>query len=121
MGSSEVTVLGVGRACTHIRMQSFYVLAALLGVTACMDVGRSGVYDSPLATDYYVRQFGFMFGGGRSGLQGLKAMQESQNYYHTYHFPSYPRNYKEINTGKKMVELEPLMVDNHVTKPQMFH
>merc|ERR1712126_244169 len=55
MGSSEGTVLGVGRACTHIRMQSFYVLAALLGVTACMDVGRSGVYDSPLANDYYVK------------------------------------------------------------------
>jgi hypothetical protein len=34
-----------------------------------------GVYDSPAATDFYVRQFGFMFGGGRSGVLGLKAMQ----------------------------------------------
>ena len=34
-----------------------------------------GVYDSPFATDYFVRQYGFMFGGGRSGLMGLKAMQ----------------------------------------------
>ena len=34
-----------------------------------------GVYDSPMATDYYVRQFGFMFGGGRSGVFGLKALQ----------------------------------------------
>ena len=38
-----------------------------------------GVYDSPAATDFYVRQFGFMFGGGAgergSGVLGLKAMQ----------------------------------------------
>merc|ERR1712126_252244 len=79
------------RAHTAGRMQSFYVLAALLGVTACMDVGRSGVYDSPLANDYYVRRFGFMFGGGRSGLQGLQAMQNRVDSYHHYIQPSYYR------------------------------
>merc|ERR1711955_169034 len=77
------------RAQTLGRMQSFYVLAALLGVTACIDVGRSGVYDSPLANDYYVRRFGFMFGGGRSGLQGLQAMQNRVDSYHRYIQPSY--------------------------------
>merc|ERR1712126_412072 len=79
------------RAPTLGRMQSFYVLAALLGVAACMDVGRSGVYDSPLANDYYVRRFGFMFGGGRSGLQGLQAMQNRVDSYHRYIQPSYYR------------------------------
>ena len=39
-----------------------------------MDYGSSGVYDSPMATDYYVKRFGFMFGGGRSGMYGIKAM-----------------------------------------------
>merc|ERR1712099_134713 len=32
-------------------------------------------YDSPMAQDYYVKRFGFMFGGGRSGMYGLKALQ----------------------------------------------
>jgi len=91
-----------------------------LSVSA-MDIGTGGVYDSPFATDYYVKQFGFMFGGGRSGLFGLKAIQESQDRYHSYHLPSYPRNYKEISVGKKMVELSPLMVESKVAKPQMFH
>ena len=40
-----------------------------------MDVGKGGVYDSPMAQDYYVKRFGFMFGGGRSGMYGLKALQ----------------------------------------------
>merc|ERR1719500_1942071 len=34
---------------------------------AVPDVGKGGVYDSPMAQDYYVKRFGFMFGGGRSG------------------------------------------------------
>lgn len=28
-----------------------------------------------LATDYWVKRFGFMWGGGSSGMSGLKAMQ----------------------------------------------
>merc|ERR1712212_84431 len=45
------------------------------GVVSGMDVGKGGVYDSPMAQDYYVKRFGFMFGGGRSGMYGLKALQ----------------------------------------------
>ena len=37
--------------------------------------GRAGVWDSPLATDQYVQQFGFLFGGGRSGVRGIQALQ----------------------------------------------
>ena len=40
-----------------------------------MDSGEEGVYDSPMALDLYAKRFGFMFGGGRSGIKGLKAMQ----------------------------------------------
>ena len=50
------------------------VLVCLLTSNA-MDYGRSGVYDSPLANDYYVKRFGFMFGGGRSGKLGMEALQ----------------------------------------------
>jgi len=42
-----------------------------------MDYGRSGVYDSPMATDYYVQRFGFLFGGGRSGSAGMAALQRT--------------------------------------------
>ena len=37
--------------------------------------GRAGVWDSPLATDRYVQKYGFLFGGGRSGVLGLRALQ----------------------------------------------
>merc|ERR1712060_867757 len=45
------------------------------GLVSGMDVGKGGGYDSPMAQDYYVKRFGFMFGGGRSGMYGLKALQ----------------------------------------------
>ena len=32
-----------------------------------------------LATDYWVKRFGFMWGGGNSGMSGLKALQVSHN------------------------------------------
>jgi len=51
------------------------VVVMLAGLVSGMDVGKGGVYDSPMAQDYYVKRFGFMFGGGRSGMYGLKALQ----------------------------------------------
>jgi len=91
---------------------------------APMDLGAGGVYDSPMSTDYYVKQFGFLFGGGRSGLSGIKAMQESQDKYHRSNLPSFPRRaYKEVHNDKKMIELAPLMVESKIAavKPTMFH
>ena len=46
-------------------------------MTMSMELGKGGVYDSPLATDRFVREFGFLFGGGRSGVKGLEAFQVS--------------------------------------------
>ena len=43
-----------------------------------MEIGSGGVWDSPMATDYWVKRFGFMWGGGSSGMSGLKAMQVKQ-------------------------------------------
>merc|ERR1711962_1691019 len=51
------------------------VIVVMAGLVSGMDVGKGGVYDSPMAQDYYVKRFGFMFGGGRSGMHGLKALQ----------------------------------------------
>merc|ERR1712203_269529 len=51
------------------------VVVTLAGLVSGMDVGKGGVYDSPMAQDYYVKRFGFMFVGGRSGMYGLKALQ----------------------------------------------
>ena len=46
-------------------------------VSAClgMEVGAGGVWDSPMATDYWVKRFGFLWGGGSSGVSGLRAIQ----------------------------------------------
>lgn len=51
------------------------MLLSCLAYSSSLDLGTSGVFDSPLATDQYVRQFGYLFGGGRSGVQGLQALQ----------------------------------------------
>ena len=53
------------------------VLVTQVLVVMAMELGKSGVYDSPLATDELVREFGFLFGGGRSGVQGIQALQVS--------------------------------------------
>jgi len=50
---------------------------SLLALSTSMDPGRSGVWDSPSTQDYWIKRFGFMFGGGRSGVKGMKALQES--------------------------------------------
>merc|ERR1711874_357074 len=56
-------------------LSSVVVVVVMAGLVSGMDVGKGGVYDSPMAQDYYVKRFGFMFGGGRSGMYGLKALQ----------------------------------------------
>eukprot|EP00092_Neocalanus_flemingeri_P106038 GFUD01135998.1.p1 GENE.GFUD01135998.1~~GFUD01135998.1.p1 ORF type:complete len:145 (+),score=47.67 GFUD01135998.1:164-598(+) len=48
---------------------------SMASLVMSMDYGGSGVYDSPMATDYYVKRFGFMFGGGRSGMYGIQAFK----------------------------------------------
>ena len=57
----------------------------LLGVSVVrgMEIGAGGVWDSPMATDYWVKRFGFMWGGGNSGMSGLKALRVS---YHLQEF-----------------------------------
>merc|ERR1719167_1988889 len=57
-------------------MKSFFLFPFISFVYG-MDYGQAGVYDSPMATDYYVKRFGFLFGGGRSGNSGLQAMQKA--------------------------------------------
>merc|ERR1711953_523098 len=56
-------------------LASVVMVLLTAGLVSGMDVGKGGVYDSPMAQDYYVKRFGFMFGGGRSGMYGLKALQ----------------------------------------------
>merc|ERR1712203_726472 len=56
-------------------LASVVVVVVMVGLVSGMDVGKGGVYDSPMAQDYYVKRFGFMFVGGRSGMYGLKALQ----------------------------------------------
>merc|ERR1712055_1264125 len=58
-----------------LTMRSFAAVALLLGLVGAMEIGKGGVYDSPMSQDYYVKRFGFMFGGGRSGMHGIEALQ----------------------------------------------
>merc|ERR1712073_273925 len=53
------------------------VLCAVVAAVAGMDYGGTGVWDSPMATDYWVKRFGFMWGGGNSGLHGIEAFKSA--------------------------------------------
>merc|ERR1739838_531705 len=98
-------------------------LSQLMLATAMpLELGKGGVYDSPLATDRFVREFGFLFGGGRSGVKGIEALQD-----HNDPMPHSPppsvHNTKNLFhvKEKKIVELSPLMVENiNTRKPRMF-
>merc|ERR1712038_2170742 len=58
-----------------MKLLASVVVVMMAGCASGMDVGKGGGYDSPMAQDYYVKRFGFMFGGGRRGMYGLKALQ----------------------------------------------
>ena len=68
------TVVSSARS-SLLKMKLLASVVVMAGCVSGMDVGKGGVYDSPMAQDYYVKRFGFMFGGGRSGMYGLKALQ----------------------------------------------
>jgi hypothetical protein len=122
-------------------------LALVTGLASGLELGRAGVYDSPMAQDYYVRRYGFLFGGGRSGMLGLRALQadglvqtkrqlgrpvaEMRNSVDTYYKAAMghsafaaPRRVKQLRTAalrkeRTMVELKPKMMG--ASRPRMFH
>ena len=128
-------------------MRSFAAVALLLGLVGAMEIGKGGVYDSPMSQDYYVKRFGFMFGGGRSGMHGIEALQadglvaeggkvetkapaeEMRNSVDTYYKAVLPTNKvktqsrklatQALQKEKAMVELAPKMMGE--SKPKMFH
>ena len=128
-------------------MRSFAAAALLLGLVGAMEIGKGGVYDSPMSQDYYVKRFGFMFGGGRSGMHGIEALQadglvaeggkvetkapaeEMRNSVDTYYKAVLPTNKvkaqsrklatQALQKEKAMVELAPKMMGE--SKPKMFH
>jgi len=64
------------------------VLFVCLTYVHSMDYGGTGVWDSPMATDYWVKRFGFMWAGGRSGMYGLKALQKTADLSYTNEVPT---------------------------------
>merc|ERR1712001_98286 len=127
-------------------MRSFAGVVLLLGMAGAMEIGKGGVYDSPMAQDYYVKRFGFLFGGGRSGMHGIEALQadglvaeggkvetkapaeEMRNSVDTYYKAVMPSKVKAhsrklathaLHKEKAMVELAPKMMGE--SKPKMFH
>merc|ERR1712231_31230 len=78
-------------------MRQCLILSLALGLALAMDLGRSGVYDSPMAQDYYVRRFGFMFGGGQSGMYGIEALQQVEDpmHLHTRHSSPSPSHHHQ--------------------------
>jgi len=54
----------------------------------CLTQGRDGVWDSPMATDYWVKRFGFMWAGGRSGMKGMEALQKTADLTYSNEIPT---------------------------------
>eukprot|EP00091_Calanus_sinicus_P002033 TRINITY_DN12058_c0_g1_i1.p1 TRINITY_DN12058_c0_g1~~TRINITY_DN12058_c0_g1_i1.p1 ORF type:complete len:136 (-),score=44.38 TRINITY_DN12058_c0_g1_i1:109-492(-) len=111
---------------SYCRMVSLVMPSTLLSLVmfsssfllfaSCLDLGSSGVFDSPLAADEYVRQFGFLFGGGRSGVQGLHALQDRDTFQQAPAFqePSPGSTQPSVVEEKQMVELSPFTPDTSV-------
>jgi len=70
-----------------LRFGLFVACASSISALA-MDPASSGVWDSPMATDYWVKRFGFMWAGGRSGMHGLKALQKTADLTYTNEIPT---------------------------------
>merc|ERR1711862_874038 len=87
-----------------------------------MELGKSGVYDTPLATDQLVKEFGFLFGGGRSGVQGIQALQDHIDPMPHSPPPLVDRVDNIFHVKEKgVVELSPIMLESSNTrKPKMF-
>merc|ERR1711864_38024 len=126
-----------------LKMQEVMLVLVAAALGKSLDLGSSGVYDSPMAQDYYVKRFGFLFGGGRSGMSGLKALQEhglveldtdldlvvemknSMDSYYKEAMPNTvtepPRKYRTLSLSREkvMVELPPKMMGD--INPKMFY
>merc|ERR1712014_475306 len=72
---SGTVVSSARSSLLNMKLLASVLVVVMAGCVSGLDVGKGGVYDSPMAQDYYVKRFGFMFGGGRSGMYGLKALQ----------------------------------------------
>merc|ERR1712059_132197 len=147
VGRLKISVANCARRL-HLSFTMELVLVLLsVGLGLCspsgMEVGSGGVYDSPMAQDYYVKRFGFLFGGGRSGMSGLKALQEhglveldtdsdlavemknSMDSYYKEVMPDTvtepPRKYRTLSLSREkvMVELPPKMMGD--VNPKMFY
>jgi len=107
-------------------MRQCLVLLLVVGSSLGMELGRSGVYDSPMAQDYYVRRFGFMFGGGRSGMYGLEALQQVEDPMHLHSRHSSPshhhhqHHHHQAKQEKAMVELSPIVMKSKDRQPKQF-
>merc|ERR1712083_1165580 len=123
MGSLSVALHLLGQDKT-LRMRQCLVLLVVVGCSLGMELGRSGVYDSPMAQDYYVRRFGFMFGGGRSGMYGLEALQQVEDPMHLHTRHSSPsihhHHHHQPKQEKAMVELRPIVMKSKDRQPKQF-
>merc|ERR1711910_219917 len=124
MGSLSVALRLLGQD-SQLRMRHFLVLLVVVGCSLGMELGRSGVYDSPMAQDYYVRRFGFMFGGGRSGMYGLQALQQVEDPMHLHeaarHHPTHHHSHHHHQAQEKaMVELSPVVMKSKDRQPKQF-
>jgi hypothetical protein len=78
----------------------------LPSLISSLDLGRGGVYDSPSAQDYWIKRFGFMFGGGRSGMKGIRALQQSVDMKARSHRDNfYKRKLSPVHSSPKEIML----------------
>merc|ERR1711973_460051 len=73
----------------------------------CLDYGGHGVWDSPMATDYWVKRFGFMWAGGRSGMKGMEALQKTADLTYNNEIPTSIYNPSGIYGLKAMGSVVP--------------
>merc|ERR1712018_406114 len=76
-----------GLQCCEMLARALMLVMLACGLD-CLDYGRDGVWDSPMATDYWVKRFGFMWAGGRSGMKGLEALRKTADLTYSNEIPT---------------------------------
>merc|ERR1712018_746856 len=76
-----------GLQCCEMLARALMLVMLACGLD-CLDYGRDGVWDSPMATDYWVKRFGFMWAGGRSGMKGMEALQKTADLTYSNEIPT---------------------------------
>merc|ERR1712226_792502 len=96
MGSRAQDPVEISRECQEllvsVRLEKYsgYLQGrrCLLGLSCCCCLSVVCTVWTMVVTDYWVKRFGFMWAGGRSGMKGMEALQKTADLTYSNEIPT---------------------------------